>query len=66
MADLVGRLRYGDTLRLDLDEGLIRTGVKAAEIRNRRPLPVPASSGFGYVVRYVSTALPPLEGTGFG
>jgi dihydroxy-acid dehydratase len=65
MGGVVGRLRDGDPLRLDLDEGLIRTGVKADEIRNRKPLPVPASSGFGYAGRYASTALPPLEGAGF-
>jgi dihydroxy-acid dehydratase len=61
---VVGRLRDGDALRLDLAEGLIRTGVKADEIRRREPFP--ASSGFGYAARYAHTALPALEGAGFG
>ena len=63
---VVGRLRDGDALRLDLAEGLIRTGVKADEIRHREPFPAPASSGFSYAARYAHTALPALEGAGFG
>jgi dihydroxy-acid dehydratase len=63
---VVGRLRDGDALRLDLAEGLIRTGAKADEIRRREPFPAPASSGFGYAARYAHTALPALEGAGFG
>ena len=63
---VIGRLRDGDFLRLDLVEGLIRTGVKADEVRRREPFLIPTSSGFGYVARYARTALPPLEGAGFG
>jgi len=63
---VVGRLRDGDALRLDLVESLIRTGAKADEIRHREPFPAPASSGFGYTARYARTALPSLEGAGFG
>jgi dihydroxy-acid dehydratase len=63
---VVGRLRDGDALRLDLAEGLIRTGAKADEIRHREPFPAPASSGFGYAARYARSALPALEGAGFG
>jgi dihydroxy-acid dehydratase len=63
---VVGRLRDGDALRLDLTEGLIRTGAKADEIRGREPFPPPASSGFGYAARYARTALPALEGAGSG
>ena len=63
---VIGRLRDGDFLRLDLVEGLIRTGTKADEIRRREPFLIPTSSNFGYVARYARTALPPLEGSGFG
>jgi dihydroxy-acid dehydratase len=63
---VIGRLRGGDALRLDLTEGLIRTGAKADEIRRREPFPAPASSGFGYTARYTHNALPSLEGAGFG
>jgi dihydroxy-acid dehydratase len=66
MGGVVGRLRDGDALRLDLMEGLIRTGAKADGIRRREPFPVSASSDFGYAARYTRTALPALEGAGFG
>ncbi len=63
---VVGRLRDGDALRLDLAEGVIRTGAKADEIHHREPFPASASPGFGYAARYARTALPALEGAGFG
>ncbi len=63
---VIGRLRGGDALRLDLAEGLIRTGAKADEIRRRESFPASASSSFGYAARYAHTALPALEGAGFG
>jgi dihydroxy-acid dehydratase len=63
---VIGRLRDGDPLRLNLAEGLIRTGVKADEFDRREPFTVPASSGFGYAARYARAALPALEGAGFG
>ena len=63
---VVGRLRDGDFLRLDLAQGLIRTGVEADEIRRRESLMVPGSPDFGYAARYARTALPPLDGAGFG
>jgi dihydroxy-acid dehydratase len=66
MGGVVGRLRDGDALRLDLTEGLVRTGAKADEIRSREPFPLPASSGLGYVARYAHATLPALEGAGFG
>jgi dihydroxy-acid dehydratase len=66
MGGILGRLRDGDTLRLDLMEGLIRTGAKANEIRRREPFPAKASSGLGYAARYAHTALPALEGAGYG
>jgi len=63
---VISRLRNGDSLRLDLDDGLIRTGVVAEEIRRREPFAVPAPSGSGYAARYARSALPALEGAGFG
>jgi dihydroxy-acid dehydratase len=63
---VIGRLRDGDPLRLDLTEGLILTGVKAHDFGRREHFAAPDSSGFGYVVRYARTALPALEGAGFG
>ena len=63
---VIGRLRHGDSLRLDLAEGLIRTGVKAHELRGREPFAPSVSSGFGYAARYSRTALSALEGGGFG
>ncbi len=63
---VIGRLRNEDLLRLDLAEGLIRTGVKADEFGRREPLAIPLSSGFGYAARYARAALPALEGAGPG
>jgi dihydroxy-acid dehydratase len=63
---VIGRLRDGDTLRLDLAEGLIRTGLKAEELDRREPFVVPTYPGFGYASRYARAALPAFEGAGFG
>lgn len=63
---VIGLLRDGDLLRLDLAEGLIRTGVKAGEMERREPFAAPVPSGFGYAARYARAALPALEGAGFG
>jgi dihydroxy-acid dehydratase len=57
-------LRDGDTLRIDLAEGRIRTG--AGEFTSREPGEFPNSAGIGYAARYLRTALPALEGAGFG
>ncbi len=65
LGGVIGRLRDGDPLRLDLVEGVIRTGVKADEFSRREPFTVPGSSGFGYAARYSRAALPALEGAGF-
>jgi dihydroxy-acid dehydratase len=64
---VIGYLRDGDSLRLDLEAGLIRTGVKAGELARRTPsYAFPAFPGAGYVARYARAALPALEGAGFG
>jgi dihydroxy-acid dehydratase len=57
-------LRDGDTLRIDLAEGSIRTG--AREFTSREPGEFPSSAGPSYAARYARTALPALEGAGFG
>ena len=62
----VGQLRDGDTLRIDLVEGRIRTNVGASELANREPYEFPGPAGAGYAARYARSALPALEGAGFG
>ncbi len=57
-------LRDGDTLRIDLAEGRIRTG--AREFKSREPGELPNSAGTAYATRYARTALSALEGAGFG
>jgi len=61
---VLGLLRDGDTLRIDLAEGRIRTG--AREFTSREPGEFPNSASAGYAARYARTALPALEGAGFG
>jgi dihydroxy-acid dehydratase len=61
---VLGLLRDGDTLRIDLAEGRIRTG--AGEFTSREPREYPNGAGTAYAARYVRTALPSLEGAGFG
>jgi dihydroxy-acid dehydratase len=63
---VIGRLRDGDSLRIDLEEGRIRTGVKAGELEDRDPYEFPDPTGAGYAARYARSALPALEGAGFG
>ena len=59
-------LRDGDTLRVDLAEGRIRTGVGAREFESREPREFPTRAGTSYAARYAKVALPALEGAGFG
>ena len=63
---VIGRLRSGDSLRINLLEGRIRTGVKAGELDGREPYELPSTTGAGYATRYARSALPALEGAGFG
>ncbi len=63
---VIGRLRDGDSLRIDLAEGRIRTGVKPGELESRDPYEFPDPAGTGYAARYARSALPALEGAGFG
>lgn len=66
LGGVIGRLRDGDYLRLDLAQGRIRTSVTADDLANREPFAKPDHSGFGYAARYAASALPALEGAGFG
>jgi dihydroxyacid dehydratase/phosphogluconate dehydratase len=63
---VLSRLHDGDSLRIDLTEGRIRTGVGAREFESREPREFPGRAGTGYVARYARTALPALDGAGFG
>jgi dihydroxy-acid dehydratase len=63
---VLGLLRDGDPLRIDLAEGRIRTGIGAREFENRESAEFPDRAGTGYAARYTRTALPALEGAGFG
>ena len=66
LGGVIDLLRDGDTLRFDLVEGRIRTGVSADDLASREPFAVPAQPRFGYAARYARTALSALEGAGFG
>jgi dihydroxy-acid dehydratase len=57
-------LRDGDTLRMDLTEGRIRTG--AGEFTSREPGEFSNDAGTAYAARYARTALPALDGAGSG
>ena len=63
---VLSRLRDGDPLRIDLAEGRIRTGVGAREFGRREPREFPDRADVGYTARYARTALPSMEGAGFG
>lgn len=63
---LLSLLRDGDTLRIDLEEGAVRAEAGAQEISDREPLEYPRLRGHGYAARYARSALPALEGAGFG
>jgi len=57
-------LQNGDSLRIDLAEGRIRTG--AGDFESREPGEFPDTAGTAYAARYARTALPALEGAGLG
>ena len=63
---VTGRLRDGDSLRLDLEDGRIRTGVGSGEFRRRGTFAPATRPAPGYAARYALAALPALEGAGFG
>ena len=65
MGGVIGLLRDGDALRLDFVEARIRTVVASEEIKEREAF-VARRPASGYGARYAATALPALEGAGFG
>ena len=62
---VISLLRDGDTIRIDLTEGRIRTGISASELKNREPTRFSDHADTRYAARYARTALPALEGAGF-
>jgi dihydroxy-acid dehydratase len=60
---VISLLRDGDTLRIDLVEGRIRTG--AGDFTSREPGAISNSAGTAYAARYSQNALPALDGAGF-
>ena len=66
MGGVIGRLRDGDVLRLDLEGGRVRAGIGAGELEAREPFETADRMGAGYAARYARSALPALEGAGFG
>ena len=63
---MIGRLRDGDVLRMDLLEGHIRAGTKPSEMRSREPYESPDNPNFGYAGRYTRSARTTFDGAGFG
>jgi dihydroxy-acid dehydratase len=63
---VISLLRDGDVLRIDLTEGRIRTGIGARELGRREPTEFSVRAETAYAARYAGTALPALEGAGFG
>ncbi len=63
---VIGRLRDGDSLRLDFVESRIRTDIEAKELAKRPPFEGRGITGNSYEARYARSALPGLEGAGFG
>jgi dihydroxy-acid dehydratase len=62
---VISLLRDGDTLRIDLTEGRIRTGIGAREFESREPIEFPARADTMYAARYSRAAVPALDGAGF-
>ena len=62
---VLGLLRDGDTIRIDLTEGRIRAGIGARELGRREPSELPDRADTRYAARYARNALPALEGAGF-
>jgi dihydroxy-acid dehydratase len=62
---VLGLLRDGDTIRIDLTEGRIRAGIGTKELGRRGPSEFPDRADTRYAARYARNALPALEGAGF-
>ncbi|MBA3425462.1 MAG: dihydroxy-acid dehydratase [Rubrobacter sp.] len=62
---ILSRLRDGDPLRIDLEEGRLRAGIVAREISDRHPRRLPERRDAGYAARYARSARSAFEGAGF-
>jgi dihydroxy-acid dehydratase len=65
MGSVIGLLRDGDPLRIDLTEGRIRAEIGASDLESRELFRYPDRAATAYAARYARTALPALEGAGF-
>ncbi len=63
---VIGRLEDGDHLRMDFERRRIRANVKADDLDLRVPFVGEEPTGTAYAIRYAHSALPALEGAGFG
>lgn len=63
---VMGLLRDGDSLTLDLVEGRILAEIGPKELARREPVYGAALVGADYAARYARSALPAFEGAGFG
>lgn len=63
---VLGLLRDGDSVTLDLIEGRILAEIDAKDLSSREPVASAVPAGAGYAARYARSALPALEGAGFG
>lgn len=63
---VIGRLRQGDFLRIDLERRAIRTSADPERFARRDYFGVSRARGCGYAARYARSALPALDGAGFG
>ncbi|ABG03803.1 Dihydroxyacid dehydratase/phosphogluconate dehydratase-like protein [Rubrobacter xylanophilus DSM 9941] len=63
---VIGRLRQGDFLRIDLERRAIRTSADPEKFSRRDYFGASRARGYGYAARYARSALPALEGAGFG
>ena len=65
LGGVIGRLRDGDAVRFDLEEGRIRATIRGEDLGDRDSFKAARRTGRGYADRYSRSALPALEGGGF-
>ncbi|BBL78260.1 hypothetical protein RxyAA322_01140 [Rubrobacter xylanophilus] len=63
---VIGRLRQGDFLRIDLERRAIRTSADPEAFARRDYFGTSRARGHGYASRYARSALPALDGASFG
>jgi dihydroxy-acid dehydratase len=65
LGGVIGRLRDGDAVRFDLEEGRIRATIRGEELGDRESFRAARRTGRGYADRYARSAMPALDGAGF-